>query len=205
MGRSKSSNRWMQEHFDDEYVRLAQAQGYRSRAVFKLSEIQEKDQIIKPGMNIIDLGAAPGGWSQFARQLMGKKNKLVALDILPMEPLEGVDFIQGDFREEAVLQQLYDLLEGAPVNLVMSDMAPNMSGNKSADQARSIYLGELALDTANTVLAKDGAFLVKLFHGVGFEAFHHEVQQFFSKVVIRKPKASRPRSNEVYILAKGFK
>jgi 23S rRNA (uridine2552-2'-O)-methyltransferase len=205
MGRSKSSSRWMAEHFEDEYVRLAQAQGYRSRAVFKLKEIQDKDQLIKPGMNIIDLGAAPGGWSQFARQLMGKKNKLIALDILPMDTLDGVDFIQGDFREEAVLEQLHAVLEGAPVNLVMSDMAPNMSGNRGVDQPRAIYLGELALDTAKTVLTKDGSFLVKLFHGEGFEAFHHEVQRCFSKVVIRKPKASRPRSNEVYILAKGFK
>ncbi len=195
----------MQEHFDDEYVKMAQAQGYRSRAVFKLSEIQDRDQIIKPGMNVIDLGAAPGGWSQFARQLLGKKNRLVALDILPMDPLEGVDFLQGDFREEAVLNQLYAILDGAPVHLVMSDMAPNMSGNKSVDQARAIYLGELALDTARTVLTKDGAFLVKLFQGEGFESFHQEVQKLFSKVVIRKPKASRPRSNEVYILAKGFK
>ncbi len=195
----------MQEHFDDEYVKMAQAQGYRSRAVFKLKEIQDKDRLIKPAMNIIDLGAAPGGWSQFARQIIGKKDKIIALDILPMDPLDGVDFIQGDFTEESVLQQLYDVLEGAPVNLVMSDMAPNMSGNKGVDQPRSIYLGELALDTAKTVLTKDGAFLVKLFHGVGFEDFHHDVQQFFSKVVIRKPKASRSRSNEVYILAKGFK
>ena len=195
----------MQEHFDDEYVKMAQVQGYRSRAVFKLKEIQEKDQLIKPGMNIIDLGAAPGGWSQFARQLMGKKDKLMALDILPMEPLDGVDFIQGDFREEAVLEQLHTALEGASVNLVMSDMAPNMSGNKGVDQPRAIYLGELALDTAKTVLTKDGSFLVKLFHGEGFETFHHEVQRSFTKVVIRKPKASRPRSNEVYILAKGFK
>ena len=195
----------MQEHFDDEYVRMAQAQGYRSRAVFKLKEIQEKDQLIKPGMNVIDLGAAPGGWSQFARQLMAKKDKLVALDILPMEPLDGVVFIQGDFREEAVLDLLHATLEGAPVNLVMSDMAPNMSGNKGVDQPRAIYLGELALDTAKTVLTKDGSFLVKLFHGEGFEAFHLDVQRSFAKVVIRKPKASRPRSNEVYILAKGFK
>ena len=195
----------MAEHFEDEYVKLAQIQGYRSRAVFKLKEIQDKDQLIKPGMNIIDLGAAPGGWSQFARQLMGKKNKLIALDILPMEPLDGVDFIQGDFREEAVLEQLHAVLEGAPVNLVMSDMAPNMSGNRGVDQARAIYLGELALDAAKTVLTKDGGFLVKLFHGEGFEAFHHEVQLCFAKVAIRKPKASRPRSNEVYILAKGFK
>jgi 23S rRNA (uridine2552-2'-O)-methyltransferase len=205
MGRSKSSSRWMQEHFEDEYVRMAQAQGYRSRAVFKLKEIQDKDLLIKPGMNIIDLGAAPGGWSQYARQLMGKKNKLIALDILPMEPLDDIDFIQGDFREQAVLDRLYAVLEGAPVNLVMSDMAPNMSGNKGVDQPRAIYLGELALYTAKTVLSRDGSFLVKLFHGEGFEAFHHEVQQYFAKVVIRKPKASRPRSNEVYILAKGFK
>jgi 23S rRNA (uridine2552-2'-O)-methyltransferase len=195
----------MQEHFEDEYVKMAQAQGYRSRAVFKLKEIQDKDQLIKPGMNIIDLGAAPGGWSQFARQIVGKKDKIIALDILAMDPLEGVDFIQGDFREQAVLDQLYAVLDGAPINLVMSDMAPNMSGNKGVDQPRSIYLGELALETAKTVLAKDGVFLVKLFHGAGFEDFHKEVQQSFTKVIIRKPKASRPRSNEVYILAKGFK
>jgi 23S rRNA (uridine2552-2'-O)-methyltransferase len=195
----------MQEHFDDEYVKMAQAQGYRSRAVFKLKEIQDKDQLIKPGMNIIDLGAAPGGWSQFTRQIIGKKDKIIALDILAMEPLEGVDFIQGDFREQAVMDQLYTLLDGAPVNLVMSDMAPNMSGNKGVDQPRAIYLGELALETAKTVLTRDGVFLVKLFHGAGFEEFHKEVQKFFAKVVIRKPKASRPRSNEVYILAKGFK
>ena len=205
MGRSKSSSRWMQEHFEDEYVKMAQAQGYRSRAVFKLKEIQDKDQLIKPGMNIVDLGAAPGGWSQFARQLLGKKNKLVAVDILPMDALDGVDFIQGDFREETVLEQLFAVLQGEPVNLVMSDMAPNMSGNKGVDLPRAIYLGELALDTAKTVLSKDGSFLVKLFHGEGFESFHNEVQRHFSKVVIRKPKASRPRSNEVYILAKGFK
>jgi 23S rRNA (uridine2552-2'-O)-methyltransferase len=205
MGRSKSSSRWMQEHFEDEYVKMAQAQGYRSRAVFKLKEIQDKDQLIKPGMNIVDLGAAPGGWSQFARQLLGKKNKLVALDILPMDALDGVDFIQGDFREEMVLEQLFAVLQGAPVNLVMSDMAPNMSGNKGVDLPRAIYLGELALDAAKTVLSKDGSFLVKLFHGEGFESFHNEVQRHFSKVVIRKPKASRSRSNEVYILAKGFK
>ncbi len=205
MGRSKSSSRWMQEHFDDEYVKMAQAQGYRSRAVFKLKEIQDKDQLIKPGINIIDLGAAPGGWSQFARQMIGKKDRIIALDILPMDALEGVDFIQGDFHEQAVLDQLYALLDGAPVNLVMSDMAPNMSGNKGVDQPRAIYLGELALETAKTVLTKDGDFLVKLFHGTGFEDFFKEVQQSFTKVAIRKPKASRPRSNEVYILAKGFK
>ena len=205
MARSKSSSRWMAEHFEDEYVKMAQAQGYRSRAVFKLKEIQEKDQLIKPGMNIVDLGAAPGGWSQYARQLMGKKNKLVALDILPMDALEGVEFIQGDFREDSVFEQLQVALAGAPVTLVMSDMAPNMSGNKGVDMPRAIYLGELALETARVVRSKDGCFLVKLFHGEGFESFYQDVQQSFSKVVIRKPKASRPRSNEVYILAKGFK
>lgn len=205
MARSKSSNRWMQEHFDDEYVKMAQAQGYRSRAVFKLKEINEKDNLIKSGMNIVDLGAAPGGWSQLARQLMGVHGLLIALDILPIAPLEGVTSILGDFREESVLDALYAQLAGAPVHLVMSDMAPNMSGNKATDQARSIYLGELALDMAKTVLAKQGTFLVKLFQGEGFDAFHKEVQAVFSHVLIRKPKASRPRSNEVYILAKGYR
>jgi len=205
MARSKSSNQWMQEHFEDEYVKMAKAQGYRSRAVFKLSEIQEKDALIKAGMNIVDLGAAPGGWSQYAQQRLGKGNKLVALDILPMDAIDGVDFIQGDFREEAVLDQLYGVLNGLPIHLVLSDMAPNMSGNKAIDQPCSLYLCELALDTAKSVLAKNGSFLVKVFQGEGFEAFHREVQQHFTKVIIRKPKASRPRSNEVYILAKGFK
>ncbi len=205
MARSKSSSRWMQEHFEDEYVKMAQIQGYRSRAVFKLKEIQEKDSLIKPGMNIIDLGAAPGGWSQLARELMGKKDKLIALDILPMESIDNVDFIQGDFREEAVLNLLYEILDQAPVSLVMSDMAPNMSGNRAVDQPRAVYLAELALDTAKAVLSKNGSFLVKLFHGEGFEAYYQDVQSHFTKVIIRKPKASRPRSNEVYILAKGFK
>jgi 23S rRNA (uridine2552-2'-O)-methyltransferase len=205
MARSKSSHQWMQEHFDDEYVKMAQSQGYRSRAVFKLSEIQEKDSLIKAGMNIVDLGAAPGGWSQYAKQRLGKNNKLIALDILPMDALEGVDFIQGDFLEQSVIDQLYAVLDGLPVHLVLSDMAPNMSGNKAVDQPRSMYLCELALDTAKSILAKNGGFLVKVFQGEGFEDFHREVQNHFAKVVIRKPKASRPRSNEVYILAKGFK
>ncbi|SJM96410.1 23S rRNA methyltransferase [Crenothrix polyspora] len=205
MARSKSSNRWLQEHAHDEYVKLAQAQGYRSRAVFKLKEIQEKDHIIKPGMNIVDLGAAPGGWSQFARPLIGKKNKLIALDILPIEPLDEVDFIQGDFREEHVFNDLLAILNGAPVDLVLSDMAPNMSGNKAVDQPCAMYLCELALETAKSVLTKNGTFLVKVFQGEGFDAFYNEIKQYFSVVIIRKPKASRPRSNEVYILAKGFK
>jgi 23S rRNA (uridine2552-2'-O)-methyltransferase len=205
MTRSKSSNQWLQEHFNDEYVKLAQARGYRSRAIFKLIEIQEKDKIIKPGMNIIDLGAAPGGWSQYVRQIIGKQDKIIALDILEMEPLDGVDFIQGDFREESVLNQLYEVLDGEVINVVLSDMAPNLSGNKDADQARAIYLGELALDTAVNVLSKGGSFLVKMFQGVGFDAYHQQIKNSFSSVVIRKPKASRPRSTEVYILARGFK
>jgi 23S rRNA (uridine2552-2'-O)-methyltransferase len=205
MARTKSSTQWMQEHFDDPYVKMAQAQGYRSRAVFKLKEIHEKDNLIKSGMNVVDLGAAPGGWSQLARQLLGKNGRLVALDILPMEPLDGVDMIIGDFREEEILNELYAVLNNAPIQLVLSDMAPNMSGNKSTDQARAMYLCELALDTAKTVLAKNGTFLVKIFQGEGFEVYFKDVQQVFNTVIIRKPKASRPRSNEVYILAKGFK
>lgn len=205
MARTKSSNQWMQEHFDDPYVKMAQTQGYRSRAVFKLKEINDKDNLIKPNMNIVDLGAAPGGWSQLARQILGKNGRLVALDILPMEALEGVDMIIGDFREESVLNELYNVLNNEPIQLVLSDMAPNMSGNKSTDQARAMYLCELALDTAKTVLAKNGNFLVKVFQGEGFETYFKDVQQAFGSVVIRKPKASRPRSNEVYILAKGFK
>ena len=205
MGRSKSSHRWLQEHFQDEYVKMAQNQGWRSRAVFKLIEIQEKDQIIKPGMNVVDLGAAPGGWSQYVRKIVGKKNKVVALDILPMEPLEGVEFIQGDFREALVLDELYAVVDGASIDVVLSDMAPNMSGNKGIDQPNSIYLCELALDTARTVLTRGGTFVVKAFQGEGYENFLQDVRRSFSKVTIRKPKASRPRSNEVYILAKGFK
>ena len=195
----------MQEHFDDEYVKKAQAMGYRSRSTFKLVEIQEKDKIIKPGMNVIDLGAAPGGWSDYARKIVGKKNKVIALDLLEIEPIEGVDFIQGDFRENEVLDELYRVLEHAPVDLVMSDMAPNISGNKEMDQPRSIYLAELALDTAQTVLNKGGTFLIKMFQGAGFDEFKRDVEKRFSSVVIRKPKASRARSKEVYILAKGFK
>ena len=205
MGRSKSSHRWLQEHFQDEYVKQAKAQGYRSRAVFKLMEIQQKDQLIKPGMNVIDLGAAPGGWSEYVRQLIGKKNKVIALDILPMQEISGVEIILGDFREDDVLDELYAALDGAPVNVVLSDMAPNISGNREVDQPRGMYLAELALHTAVTVLVKDGSFLVKVFHGEGFDAFYQEVRRSFSKVVIRKPKASRSRSREVYILAQGFK
>ena len=205
MGRSKSSHRWLQEHFQDEFVKQAQAQGYRSRAVFKLMEIQDKDKLIRPGMNIVDLGAAPGGWSQYAGRLVKNQGAVIALDILPMEPLDGVEIIQGDFREQEVLEHLYRLLDSAPVHLLLSDMAANITGNKAIDQPQSIYLAELALDTARTVLAPGGSFLVKVFQGEGFDGYKKDVQQAFSKSLIRKPKASRPRSNEVYILAKGFK
>jgi 23S rRNA (uridine2552-2'-O)-methyltransferase len=205
MARSKSSQQWMQEHFQDEYVKKAQALGYRSRAVFKLAEIQEKDKIIRPGINIIDLGAAPGGWSEYAAKIIGKSGKVIALDLLDIEPIAGVDFIQGDFREDEVLEELYRVLDNQPVHLVLSDMAPNMSGSREMDQPRAIYLGELALDMVNTVLVKGGTFLIKMFQGAGFDEYFQQVRQHFASVVIRKPKASRPRSNEVYILAKGFK
>lgn len=195
----------MQEHFQDEYVKKAQAMGYRSRAVFKLIEIQEKDKIIKPGINIVDLGAAPGGWSEYVSKIVGKKNKVIALDLLAIDPIDGVDFIQGDFREDEVLEQLYKVLDGEPVHLLLSDMAPNMSGSREMDQPRAIYLGELALDAAQHILAKGGTFLIKMFQGAGFDEYYNQVRQQFGSVVIRKPKASRARSNEVYILAKGFK
>lgn len=195
----------MQEHFQDEYVKKAQALGYRSRAVFKLIEIQEKDKILRPGMNVVDLGAAPGGWSEYARKMLAKSDKVVALDLLAIEPIAGVDFIEGDFREDDVLQQLYQVLDGRPVHLLLSDMAPNMSGSRETDQPRAIYLGELALDAAEQFLIQGGTFLIKMFQGAGFDEYYNQVRLRFNSVAIRKPKASRPRSNEVYILAKGFK
>jgi 23S rRNA (uridine2552-2'-O)-methyltransferase len=205
MSRTKSSGRWLDEHFDDVYVKMAQAEGYRSRAVYKLKELQEKDKLIKPGMNVVDLGAAPGGWSQFVRPILGKKSQLIALDILPMEPINGVEFIQGDFREEKVWQSLNDIVNSGGVDIVLSDMAPNLSGNKAVDQPGAMYLCELALDTAKALLSKGGTLLVKAFQGEGFEEFHRDMLNNFNKVVIRKPKASRSRSSEVYILGQGFK
>jgi len=205
MARSKSSNDWMQEHVNDEYVKKAKALGYRSRATFKLIEVVEKDKLIQSNMNVVDLGAAPGGWSEYARKLVGKKQRVIALDILDIDPIEGVDFIQGDFRENEVYEQLNTLLDGAPIHVVLSDMAPNMSGNKAIDQPSAMYLCELALETAENILVEGGAFLVKAFQGVGFEVYQKQVEASFSKVIIRKPKSSRARSNEVYILAKGFK
>lgn len=202
MARSKSSGRWLREHFDDVYVKQAQDAGYRSRAVFKLKELQERDRLIRPGMNIVDLGAAPGGWSQLARQLLGSNGQVVALDILPMEPLPGVVSLQADFTEEAALQLLEQALGGQAVDLVMSDMAPNISGQAAIDQPRAMYLAELALEFACQVLRPGGDFLVKVFQGEGFDQYLRTLRREFAQVQSRKPKASRARSREVYLLAR---
>ncbi|WP_028916308.1 23S rRNA (uridine(2552)-2'-O)-methyltransferase RlmE [Pseudoxanthomonas sp. J35] len=201
--RSKSSHRWLREHFADPYVKKAQAEGLRSRAAYKLEELIERDRLLKPGMVVVDLGAAPGGWSQYVRQAMGDSGRVVALDILEMPPLAGVEFLHGDFREEAVLSQLETLLDGQRVDLVLSDMAPNMSGVDAVDQPRAMYLAELAMDFANGHLRPGGTFLIKLFQGVGFDDYVRELRRRYDRVVIRKPAASRKRSPEVYALAQG--
>jgi len=203
--RSKSSHRWMQRHLNDEYVQRARREGYRSRAAYKLLEIQEKDRILRPGQVVVDLGAAPGGWSQIAAQRVGRKGEVFALDLLEMDPVPGVTFLQGDFREQAVLDRLMDLLEGRRVDLVISDMAPNVSGVAAVDQPRAMYLCELALDFARQVLRPGGAFVTKVFQGEGFDDYVRDLRAAFTKVVTRKPKASRPRSREVYMVATGFK
>ncbi|MCK4743318.1 MAG: 23S rRNA (uridine(2552)-2'-O)-methyltransferase RlmE [Sulfuriflexus sp.] len=205
MARSKSSKGWLKEHFDDEYVLRAQQAGYRSRAVYKLLEIQKKDRLMKHGMTVVDLGAAPGGWSQAAAEIVGEKGRVIALDILPMSSLAGVEVIEGDFREDSVLEGLLKSLGDRPVDLVMSDMAPNMSGMKDMDQPRAMYLTELALDLANQVLRKDGDMVVKVFQGEGFDEYLRELKKAFNKVLTRKPDASRARSREVYLVGRGFK
>lgn len=205
MSKSKSSQRWLKEHEDDEYVRRARQDGYRSRATYKLLEINDKDRLFKPGMTVVDLGAAPGGWSQMAARLVGDKGHVVAMDILPMDGLAGVDFLQGDFREQEVLEQLLKMIGDQGVDLVISDMAPNISGMGVVDQPRAMYLTELALDMARQVLKPGGDFLVKVFQGEGFDEYMRDVRSSFNKVITRKPKASRPRSREVYLLARGFK
>jgi len=205
MAKSKSSKSWLKEHFDDEYVRRSQQDGYRSRAIYKLIEIDRKDRLIKPGMTIIDLGAAPGGWSEYCVKKIGKKGTMIALDILPMEPIDGVSIIEGDFREDAVFEQLMAVMAEKKADLVISDMAPNISGMGSVDMPRAYYLAELALDLARQVLKPGGGLLVKLFQGEGFEAYNRDLKAGFSRVVMRKPKASRPRSREIYALATGFK
>ena len=203
MGRSKSSHQWLKAHFDDEYVKRAQRDGWRSRAVYKLEEIQQKDRILKPGATVVDLGAAPGGWSQYAAQVLKGRGRIIAMDILTMDPLPGVEFLQGDFREDAVLEALLERLGDSRAGLVMSDMAPNISGMEAVDQPRAMYLGELAADFAAKVLVRGGDLLFKAFQGEGFDALIRELRGDYRKVLIRKPKASRPRSREVYVLAKG--
>jgi 23S rRNA (uridine2552-2'-O)-methyltransferase len=202
MARSKSSNRWLSEHFDDHYVKMAQQQGLRSRSAFKLLELQEKYQLIKPGMIVVDLGAAPGGWCQVVRPLVGDSGKLLALDILEMEPIHGVEFIHGDFTEDESLQALEAALGGRAVDLVLSDMAPNMSGMATIDQPKAMYLAELALEFVKDQLKPGGDYVVKLFQGTDFDVYVRQVRSLFKKVQVRKPKASRPRSREVYLLAR---
>ena len=213
MAKSKSSKGWLKEHFDDEYVRRSQQDGYRSRAIYKLIEIDQKDRLLKPGMTIIDLGAAPGGWSEYCVKKLAGKSTIIALDILPMDPIEGVTIIEGDFREQRVFDELMKVMtsniadqgESRRADLVISDMAPNITGMGSVDMPRAYLLCELALDLARQVLKPGGGLLVKLFQGEGFEAYNNELKASFSRVVMRKPKASRARSREVYALATGFK
>jgi 23S rRNA (uridine2552-2'-O)-methyltransferase len=200
---SKTSKQWMREHINDPFVQLAQKEGYRSRAAYKLLEINEKDHLLKPGMVVVDLGATPGGWCQVAGAIVGQSGKVIALDLLPLDPLRGVEFIQGDFRDEEVLKKLEASLQGKPVGLVISDMAPNFSGVGAVDQDRSIYLAELAMEFAYEHLNPDGSFLVKVFQGTGFEAYMNTMRSRFKKVVARKPRASRDRSSEVYLLGTG--
>ena len=197
---SKTSKQWMREHINDPYVQMAQKDGYRSRAAYKLLEIDERDHLVKAGMVIVDLGATPGGWSQVVANKVGDKGKVIALDLLPLAPLARVEFILGDFREESVLAQLEEKLKGKQIGLVISDMAPNISGIDTVDQARSINLAELALEFAAQNLKPGGAFVVKVFQGSGFEEYVKLMRTHFKKVVSRKPKASRDRSNEVYML-----
>ncbi len=203
MARSKSSHRWLQEHFSDPYVKKAQAEGMRSRAAYKLEELVERDQLLKPGMVVVDLGAAPGGWSQWVRQALGDRGRVVALDILEMPPLAGVEFLHGDFRDDGVLSALEATLGGLPVDLVLSDMAPNKSGVDSVDLPRAMHLAELAMEFADHHLRPGGAFLIKLFQGVGFDEYVRQLRRRYAKVSIRKPAASRKRSPEVYALAQG--
>jgi 23S rRNA (uridine2552-2'-O)-methyltransferase len=204
MGRTKSSKRWLKEHFSDDYVQKAQQNGYRSRAVYKLQEINQKDTLLRTGMTVVDLGAAPGGWSQLAAEIVGEKGKVIAVDILSMDPIPGVEIQQGDFTTQEVYENVIKILDGRNAGLVMSDMAPNISGIASVDQARAMYLAELSLDLARKVLVSDGDFLVKVFQGSGFDELKREMGLAFKKVVIRKPKASRSRSREVYMVARGY-
>lgn len=204
MKRSKSSKNWLKEHFDDVYVKKAQAEGYRSRAVYKLKEVDEKETLLKPGMTVVDLGAAPGGWTQYVSEKLQGRGNIVALDILPMDALPDVRFILGDFREDQVLNELINLIPARQLDLLLSDMAPNMSGSAAVDIPRAMYLVELAFDFAEKMLKPGGTMLVKIFHGTGFDELVKKARASFDKVVIRKPSASRSRSKETYLLAKGY-
>ncbi len=201
--RSRSSRRWLREHFDDEHVKRARQEGWRSRAVYKLAELDEKYRLLRPGMTVVDLGAAPGGWSQYAAHRLGDRGRIVALDRLPMDPIAGVDFLQGDFLEQEVLDALRERIGNRPVDLVMSDMAPNLSGMEAVDQPRAMYLAELAEDFARQVLAPGGTLIAKLFQGEGFDELIRRVRGEYAQVRVRKPRASRPRSREVYLVATG--
>ncbi|MFC0309689.1 23S rRNA (uridine(2552)-2'-O)-methyltransferase RlmE [Gallibacterium trehalosifermentans] len=203
--RSASSTRWLNEHFKDKFVQQAHKQKLRSRAYFKLDEIQKTDKLFKPNMTVVDLGAAPGGWSQYVVTQIGQKGRVIACDILDMDPIVGVDFLQGDFREEKVLHTLLDKIGENKVDVVMSDMAPNFSGMPSVDIPRAMYLVELALDMCKQVLATQGSFVVKVFQGEGFDEYLREIRSLFKNVKVRKPEASRDRSREVYIVATGYK
>jgi len=204
VARSKSSQRWLNEHFNDPFVKMAQKDGYRSRASYKLLEIQEKDRILRPGMTVIDLGSTPGGWSQVTSRVVGDDGILIASDILPMDTIAGVTFIQGDFTEQSVFDEIIAAVGNKPVDLVISDMAPNMSGIRIADQASAMYLCELALDLASKVLRPGGDFLIIVFHGDGFDEYLRDVRSRFEKVQMRKPTSSRDRSREQYLLARGM-
>ncbi len=204
MSRHKSSARWLREHFDDAYVKRAHREGYRSRAAYKLAEIDAKDRLLRPGMTVVDLGAAPGGWSQYTVQRVGERGVIIALDLLPLEPLHGVRILRGDFREQAVLEELLAVLDGRAVDLVISDMAPNTSGVKGIDQPRAMYLAELALEFTLRCLRPGGDFLVKAFQGQGFEDLLRDLRANFTRVATRKPPASRARSPELYLLARNY-
>lgn len=205
MARSKTSKKWLDEHVNDPYVKKAKADGYRSRASYKLIELNEKDKLFRPGNIVMDLGSAPGGWSQIVAPLVGERGGVIASDILHMDSIIGVTFIQGDFTDEAVYAQILSTLNDQKADVVMSDMSPNLSGVATTDQYSSIYLVELALDMARNVLTPGGSFCAKVFQGVGYEEYVKDVRRSFDKVVVRKPAASRPRSREVYIVGKGFK
>jgi len=205
MSRSKSSHNWLKEHHDDAYVLQARRDGYRSRAVYKLIEIQQKDQILKPGQFVLDLGAASGGWSEYVAQFAANKGRLIAVDLLPIEAIGGVEFIQGDFTEAKILDQILDLVDKQPLDLVLSDMAPNISGIETVDQPKSIYLAELAFELARDCLNQNGSFVVKLFQGEGFEEITSAFRLTFKSVKFRKPKASRARSREIYAVCRGLK